>query len=262
MHPPEASTALISYLPYRTAWHLDLGRIRRLIEETGARRVCEVGGGANPAVGLDYIEREGLSYVLLDISESELAKAADGYTKVVADICADPLDLQGRFDLVISRMVAEHLPDPVRFHRNVRSLLVANGRAFHYFPTLYAFPFVLNRLLPPSLSARLLGAVQHDRDESGVQPDRDESGCHAKFRVYYRWCRGPSNRQIARLESIGYVVEEYLGMMGHLYFLRVPPLQAVIDSMTRVALKWPFPAVTAYAWVILKRTAAGHEATA
>jgi uncharacterized UPF0146 family protein len=235
---------VIAYKAYREGWDAHLDRIHRLIEATGATRVCDVGGGANPAVALDYIARTGLSYVLLDVSESELAKAPSAYTKVVADITAPTLEIEGEFDLVITRMVAEHVSDPLHFHRNVRSLLNVDGRAFHFFPTLYSIPFVLNRLLPTSLSDRILSVIQ-----SG----RDPTGCHGKFPVYYRWCRGPTKRQINLLESVGYIVEEYVGIMGHAYFRKLPPLQAVVDFLASVAVKWPTPAITSYSWVVLRR---------
>jgi uncharacterized UPF0146 family protein len=249
--PPRSDRPVISYVAYREGWPGHLDRIHRLIEDTGATRVCDVGGGANPAVALDYIARTGLSYVLLDASESELAKAPSAYTKVVADICAPTLEVEGEFDLVITRMVAEHVSDPLSFHRNVRSLLNADGRVFHFFPTLYSLPFVLNRVLPSSLSDRILGVIQ-----SG----RDPTGSHGKFPVYYRWCRGPTRRQIRRLEAVGYIVEEYVGLMGHGYFRKLPPLQAVVDFLTDVALKWPTPAITSYSWVVLKRAPFTGEA--
>ena len=242
--PPEAHHPRIAYLPYRDCWRRHDDRLHRLLEETGARRICDVGGGANPAVGIDQLERLGIECVLLDVSESELAKAPDAYGKVVADICAEPLQVHDQFDLIVTRMVAEHVADPAGFHRNVRALLKPDGRAFHFFPTLYALPFVLNRVLPTSVSDRILGVVQSGREESGI---------HGKFHVYYRWCRGPSKRQIARLESAGYVVEEYVGIMGHAYLRRVPPLQAVIDFSTDLAVKWPVSALTSYSWTILRR---------
>lgn len=236
---------LIAYLAFREGWDGHGDRIYSLIEETGARRVCDVGGGANPAVALDYIERTGLSYVLLDVSESELAKAPSAYTKVVADICAPRLEMKGEFDLVITRMLAEHVSDPAGFHRNVRSLLNTDGRAFHFFPTLYSLPFVFNRVMPSSLSDRILNVIQRGRDRTG---------CHGKFPAYYRWCRGPTARQIKRLESVGYIVEEYVGIMGHAYFRRLRPLQAVVNILTDISLKRPTPAITSYSWVVLKRT--------
>jgi SAM-dependent methyltransferase len=241
----ESGHPRIAYFPYWDCWRLHDERLHRLIEESGAKRICDVGGGANPAVGAEQIEHLGLEYVLLDVSESELEKAPDVYTKVVADICAEPLQVQDEFDLVVTRMVAEHVADPVGFHRNVRALLSPNGRAFHFFPTLYALPFVLNRALPTSVSDRILNVIQSGRDESGI---------HGKFHVYYRWCRGPSKRQIARLESVGYVVEEYVGFMGHAYLSRLPPLQAVIDFSTELAVKWPVAALTSYSWAILRRS--------
>ena len=45
-------------------------------------------------------------------------------------------------------MLAEHVPDGYRFHSNLFELLKPGGVAFHFMPTLYSPPFVINRLLP------------------------------------------------------------------------------------------------------------------
>lgn len=44
--------------------------LRELIQKPDIKRVCEVGGGANPAIPLDEIEKYELEYTLLDISEA------------------------------------------------------------------------------------------------------------------------------------------------------------------------------------------------
>jgi len=109
----------------------------------------------NPMLTTDFISSRNLDYVILDISENELGKAPDQYKKLAQDIMANDLSSTERFDLVFTRMLAEHVKDGELLHRNVYSLLNPGGFAVHFFPTLYAVPFLVNRLLPETLSALL-----------------------------------------------------------------------------------------------------------
>jgi 2-polyprenyl-3-methyl-5-hydroxy-6-metoxy-1,4-benzoquinol methylase len=222
--------------------------VERLATHPRVKKVCDVGGGANPALSLDFIERNELDYVLLDISAEELAKAPDGYMKVQADIASPSFDVAGRnYDLVFSRMVAEHIRNGRYFHTNVWRLLAKEGLAFHAFPTLYAPPFVINRLLPRWLSKAMLLLLQ---------PHRKQEGKRAKFPAYYSWCRGPTSRQIRRLKMLGYRVEEYVGFYGHRgYYHKIKPLVKVHDWISATLVKHPLPLLTSYAYVLLSKEA-------
>ncbi|MDF9393871.1 MULTISPECIES: class I SAM-dependent methyltransferase [Methylococcus] len=188
------------------AWANVISLIERMIEQRGFRRIVEIGGGANPTLSLEFVERHGLDYALLDISQTELDKAPTGYVKILADISAVEFFVPGGYDFAFSRMLAEHVSSGVRFHRNVRSLLRDGGVAFHFFPTLFAPPFVVNYLLPETLAERLLHFLQ---------PGRERSGKQGKFPARYSWCRGPLKSQIKRFESVGFMVEKYSGFFGH-----------------------------------------------
>src|SRR5215211_2552629 len=124
------------------------------------RRIGEVGAGANPLFSPELAARHDLDYVLLDISESELEKAPAGLSKVVVDLEAASIDAGRPYDFVFSRATAEHIRDPAAFHGNVLSMLDAGGEAAHFFPTLYAPPFVLNRILPERLMHSVLLRIQ------------------------------------------------------------------------------------------------------
>src|SRR6266850_1459568 len=114
---------------------------------------------------------------------------------------ANPLlSLDGEYDLVYSRFLAEHVPSGLHFHRNVLNLLREGGYAFHSFPTLYTTPFVTNLLLPENFSETLV---------LFFQPWRVRTGKDGKFRAYYDWCYGPTRSNMIRLTDLGYSVEEY-----------------------------------------------------
>lgn len=224
------------------AWDAFLPAVQNVIEQGSVRRVCEVGAGANPAFPIEYVEAHGLDYSILDVSEAELAKAPAGYKKVVADICAPGAQVSGEFDLVFSTMLAEHVRDGNAFHSSVYRLLAKGGTACHFFPTLYALPFAVNRLLPEGIAGRILDIV--------ARRDRYQ---HDKFPALYKWCRGPSRRQLDRFKSVGYEIVEFRGYFGHAYYNRVRALQRVSDFIALGLVRHPMPAFTSYAIVILRR---------
>ena len=212
--------------------------------------ICDVGGGANPQ--LDPVARRESRYVLLDIDPGELAKAPDDVERVTGDIASPGFEAFAQFDLVLSRTVAEHVADPRAFHHNVHSLLAPGGVAVHFFPTLWALPFVANRIFPEALAERLL---------LKLQPERVSHGTAGKFPALYHWCRGPSPQQLRRLTSVGFTVKRYVGFFGHDYYRRVPwagpTLNRWEDHKARVLTRHPHPALTSYGLVVLQRPPAG-----
>lgn len=215
-----------------------------LIDTHGVQRVCEIGGGARPMLSADQTSERGLEYSILDISESELAKAPIECDKICADITARAFSYgDATYDLVFSKMLAEHVREPEQFHRNVLGMLADGGLAVHFWPTLYTMPFVINRVVPEPLAEALLRTFA----------PRD-SYRHAKFPAYYRWCRGPTRRQLRRLASVGYEVVEYVGFFGHPeYYDNLKLIQTLHEAKTRFLLKHPDPNFTSYAFVVLRK---------
>ena len=183
-------------------------------------------------------------YTVSDISERELIKAPAGYRKICADICSPDLTLEPGYDLVISRSVAEHVKDPVQFHRNIHKLLSPGGRAFHFFPTLFWYGFLLNRIIPENIGGKLLRLLT---------PDRTENGHADKFPAYYRWTYGPLRFQMRRFEKLGYEIETYNGFFGHGYYNRIPIVRGVHNRFANWLIKHPIPALTTNAYLVLRK---------
>jgi 2-polyprenyl-3-methyl-5-hydroxy-6-metoxy-1,4-benzoquinol methylase len=181
-----------------------------------------------------------VNYTVLDISEEELAQTASGYRKMVMDIGGELRGTAGAYDLVFSRFVLEHVGNAHRAHANVFALLKPGGIAVHFFPTLFALPFVVNKLVPESLSVRMLSK------------ERQAKG---KFPAYYRWCVGPTEWAIRRLERVGYEVLEYAGFFGHGYYDGRPALRRMHGKVRGFLLKHPIACCTSFAWVILRKPA-------
>lgn len=236
---------MLSFDNSDVAWRGVDAHIRKLILQGKARRILEVGAGANPLFDMDFVKANGLDYTLLDISATELAKAPEGYHKVVADITSDELAGLTSYDFVFSRMLAEHVKSGEAFHRNIFKLLAPGGRAFHFFPTLYSVPFVVNRLLPERLAEIVLNLLQRGRESAGK---------HAKFPAYYSWCRGPTRNQIARFQSLGYAIDEYIGFFGNVgYYQRLPRIKAFNVWLANWMKANPIPQFTAFAFLTLKK---------
>lgn len=230
------------------AWRRYSEAVRGYAAQPGVHSVCEAGGGARPQLEPRFVAEEGLDYVVVDVSQSELDKAPSAYQKVRADLTAPDLDGLGPYDLIFSQALIEHLPEPAAFHRNVLRLLRPGGRALHFFPTLYEPTMVLNRVLPEAVTEQML---------LFLQPRRERGGPEEKFPAYYRWCRGPTRRQRARLEGLGFEVEEYVGFFGHDYFYDLPALHRTQMAVARALVRRPVPALTSVAYVVLRKPLAG-----
>ena len=232
----------ISYGHSTDIWQGFEKLIIKIIERYEIKRVCDIGGGANPVLNINFIESNDLDYSVLDISESELLKAPKGYNKILADIASPTFSIEKKYDLVFSKMLAEHITDAEQFNKNVLSCLAENGLALHYFPTLYTIPFLVNYLVPDKFSNALVNIF-----------DPRDMYQQNKFPAYYRWCRGPTRRQIQKFNDIGYDVVEYNGFFGHGYYNKIKPLKKLHEVKTRYLLKHPNPLLTNFAYVILRK---------
>src|SRR5688572_11584362 len=201
----------ISYLFSKNEWNEYPEFVQGLVREYCARTICDVGGGANPVLSWHFVSENQLDCTLLDISGEELEKAPKGYRKLIQDIEAEENDLKEQFDMVITKMMAEHLKNGELFHKNIFTMLRPGGVAVHYFPTLYALPFLVNKLIPEWLSSLLLDVFRpRDRYQLG------------KFPAYYSWCYGPTPAMLGILTGIGYEILEYRGYFGNTYYCRIP----------------------------------------
>lgn len=251
MHAPMAderphsshASMTIDYATADVAWRRFDETLRELASREAVRHVCELGGGAQPALSTAEVAKFGLDYTVVDVSADELERSQTPHRRIVADVAVADAALQGPYDLVISRFLAEHIPDAAMFHRNVHAALVERGLAFHFFPTLYALPFVLNRLVPAGFTERALPFVQSADCPRG----------EGKWPAYYRWCRGPTGRQLSRLRSAGFEIVDYTGFFGHHYYRRLPPLERAEQAVAHALARRPLPTVTSYAQVLLRR---------
>lgn len=239
-------TGNISFTDLEDLWQGYDDLLVDLARREDAKSVAELGGGARPL--LSDPARWGFAphRAVIDISAEELAKAEADIDTQVADLCQPIREGHNSYDLVFSKMLCEHLPSARTFHQNCFHLLRPGGLAVHFFPTLFAAPFVINRLMPEQLARSLLRKVQ---------PGRIDDPKQLKFPAYYRWCTGPTRRAIKRYESVGFEVEAWHAAFGHDYYVVVPPLHAAERAKTRFLMAHPVPALTSFAAVVLRKPA-------
>ncbi len=239
-----------AYDTYRTfpGWDGAAQFFGALARDAGSRDILEIGAGANPTLPPAVAGDAGASYTTNDVCAAELAKAGPGYRTLCADIAtAAPGDLpRGSFDFVFSRMVNEHVVDGERYYRNIHGLLRPGGLSAHCFSTLYALPFVANRLLPEGVASRALDLV-NPRDRHRQD----------KFRAYYSWSRGPTARMQGRLRALGFEIVEFRGYFGHPYYNRpmMGPLRRLEDVKAAWLSRHPIALLTSYAALVLRKPA-------
>lgn len=216
--------------------------IKKWILQTNAAIVCDIGGGANPILDLDFTASRNIQYTILDISRSELEKAPVGYKKEVQDIESFDFVIENKFDLVFSKAVAEHLKNGKVFHRNIYKMLKPGGIAIHYFPTLYALPFVINKLITDNLSSALLD----------VFAPRNKFR-QSKFPAYYDWCFGPTPSMLSMLRLTGFEILEFNALIGNIYYDKFLVLKELHQLFSGFLYKHPNPYLTSFAQIILKK---------
>jgi hypothetical protein len=217
--------------------------VQDLILKYNLKTILEVGAGANPTINPDFIKKHRLNYTISDIDDIELKKANGCYSTIVIDLSSPDFSLPQKFDLVFSRMAGEHITDAKTFHMNIFNILNNNGISFHCFSTLYALPFLINKIVPTGLSEFILDKIS----------PRDKH-FHGKFKAYYDWSRGPLKKIILQFERIGFEVIEYIGYFGHNYYKKFPVLNKLEEIKSKLLLKFPIPILTSYSYIILKKT--------
>jgi SAM-dependent methyltransferase len=228
------------------AWDNYENVVRGLARIFHAHRLLEVGGGRDPLFKADELKALGIEMTVNDISQAELDVLPDSYHKACFDVAGDisaVAHLRDCFDLAFSRMVFEHVVDGQRAWSNLYQLLAPGGVALAFIPTLYALPFVINRLLPDDVAAKIVKLIYPHRtdDEDPVFPAR------------YSWTYASDRKMKPMLRSIGYREVVILPFYGHGYFDRFPVIRNIHARFTTLAQKHDWRTVASYAYIAARK---------
>ncbi len=247
-HKPLHIHDIVARLDYDSdfnwAWENYKRTIVEIARQKGLTRHLEIGGGRDPLFLPPEVAAHGFDVTLNDISAHELSLAPAGYATVQCDIAGkDAKGVLGaaRYDIAYSRMVMEHVPDVAGMWENIAYTLAPGGVAFSFFPTLYAPPYVLNRLIPEKMSRWMLETVF---------PDRKEDGDNPKFPAYYDYCFSEEEKIVPMLKRAGFSDVVVLPFWGYSYFWKFPGIKQLDAAFTRVARERKWRAVSSFAYVI------------
>ena len=198
--------------------------------------VLEIGGGAHPSL----IDRENISYSIVDPDSNELKKAPDDVVLINRPV--ENLDTNKKYDLILTKMVLEHIPDPDKFHTKVYQLLRSNGRAIHFFACRHSLPAFVNRFVSERIGELILKIIKNRQLEDSP-----------KYEAYYRKTLGHSRRQLSYFEKLGYNIETYHSFVGHKYFNRIPILKQIEQLYTWLLVQLQMKSLATVALVVLTK---------
>jgi SAM-dependent methyltransferase len=114
-------------------------------------------GGGRSCVYADAVPRDrGVRLVAVDVSEEELAANPDADEKVVADVAQGLPFADGEVDLLVSRVVLEHVDGVPAAARHMARVIKPGGRTIHFVPGRWSTFAVAARILPFGPLLRLL----------------------------------------------------------------------------------------------------------
>ncbi len=169
--------------------------------------ILEIGGGAHPSL----TNRDNLSYTIVDPDKNELNKSPEDILKL--NLSLEQLDTEKQYDLILTKMVLEHIENPEAFHKKIYKTLKPNGKVIHFFACRNSIPSIANRLLPEFIGDSILRMI-------GNRNLKDSP----KYPAYYRKTKGYCKSQINFFTELKFKIEKYDSFVGHKYFQKVPVL--------------------------------------
>ena len=204
-------------------------------------KVLEIGAGASPFLTDRDVTINNIEYYISDIDDELLGRASvSNAIAIIGDLTDKPFNQ--KFDLIFSKMVLEHLPSPMAFHKNILSMVTEQTIVCHFFATKYGVPSLLNMMLPDKVSDAIVYKLQ--------KRDQEMEG---KFKAYYRSCWGPTHKSQEYFKNLGFNIVSYAGYLGSGYLSRFPFWGRFEKLYSKALLKFNLPILTSNAILILRK---------
>ncbi|HXX57407.1 MAG TPA: class I SAM-dependent methyltransferase [Thermodesulfovibrionales bacterium] len=146
-HLPQAKPNIFYLYEEIVSAHLN-ARPNQIVVDIGGGNVCPFASHRDP---------QGNSRIIaVDVSMDALIDNLDVDEKIVIDTREELPFRDDEVDMVVSRSVLEHLENPDRFVMHSHRILRKNGYFIHLFPSKFALFALINRMLPRTLSKKML----------------------------------------------------------------------------------------------------------
>jgi SAM-dependent methyltransferase len=228
------------------AWQGYRLAILAFAKEYNLKRLMEIGGGRRPLFKPEECAEIGFETTINDISPVELENMKVTFPTACFDVSGDissPEIKKGHYDLIYSRMVFEHVKDVEQAWKNIYQLLAPGGVAIAFYPTLYALPFLVNKLIPESVSSKIVDALY------GFRKGKDM----LKFPAYYDHCYGDAKRVEPMLQKIGFSDTAVMPFYGHDYFKNLPVLREIDNAVHNLARRKNITSLSSYAYAVVRK---------
>lgn len=214
-----------------------------VMEFSKGKSVLEIGAGRRPIFTAEEIEENNIKYVANDIMADELSRIPFPVEKAVFDVSGEvPEEFTNKFDFVFSKMVQEHVRDGRKFYTNIYKILNKSGMSLNFYPTMFHPVFVVNYLLPDSLSAAILRAYYPHRNDQEIP----------KFPAYYHFCRSTKG-QAERIRECGFREAYIIPFYGQGYLKTIPILSAVSRAADNWFMKENMIIFSAFAYSVSRK---------
>jgi SAM-dependent methyltransferase len=207
--------------------------------------ILEIGGGRFPLLTDSDINSIGhVTYTVNDISQDELDRAPNCFNKERFDISSNiPARNFAKYDVVFMKMVMEHVKNGRIVYENILSLLSSGGVFINFHPTLFSPPFLINLLMPETISRKILKIFLPHRNDNE----------YPKFPAYYKYCYSTDNNR-KKIKDIGFSEVLIVPFYGHGYYFKKIPLVREIDQLiTNFAKNRNFRLLSSFAITIVKK---------
>ena len=195
--------------------------------------VVDLGGGRGCAYAAAVPPDRSVRLVAVDISPDELAYNEDVDERVVADVAAGLPFADGEVDLVVSRVLFEHIDGVASAIGHIPRVLKPGGRTIHFMPGRYALFAIAARVLPFEPLLRLLHAI------------RPETVGRVEFKVHYDHTEPVAIRRLFADAGFRNITVEWTSAQAD-YFKPISPVYLLVALYERLVRALGFSRLAAY----------------